>query len=139
MIRAENSSGSRARADAPDDDDARTESLSEHSDEAATPIRLLDRSSLDIAVKQWDPALASAYGPAVQAEPDAESFARFLWRLDVAVDAAGRQARPSVAPWLRALSADERARRESFRIAAAAEDSGQRTIMEVYGEMRRVR
>jgi hypothetical protein len=128
-----------ARTQFPDTDEALTESLSESSGEESTPIRLLDRSSLDIAVRHWDAALESAYGGALKAERHAESFARFLWRLDVAIDTVSRDARPSVAPWLRTLSADERARRESFRLAAEAEESGQRTIMEVYEEMRRVR
>lgn len=121
---------------APDDADAsRTESWSESSGEEEPPLRLLDRSSLDLALKHWDSGLAPAFGAAVLAEPNADAFSRFLWRLDVAVDTAGSKARPTIAPWLRTLAGDERARRACFGIAAAAEAGEPRTIMQVYTEM----
>jgi hypothetical protein len=71
----------------------------------------------------------------VQAEPNADAFSRFLWRLDVAVDTAGRNVRLAIAPWLRTLAGNERARGACFGIAAAAEAGEPRMIMQVYAEM----
>jgi hypothetical protein len=122
-----------------DPDGARTESVSESSGEEEVPIRLLDRSSLDLAVKHWDAELET-FGATARAEPNAESFSRFLWRLDVAIDLSGRDARLSVAPWLRTLAGNQNARRECFRLAAEEEEgTGQRKIVEIYEEMRGMR
>jgi hypothetical protein len=123
------------RQPVPEHEDARTVSPSESSEDEPAPIRLLDRSSLDGAVKHWDAAL-EPFGVAARNEANAESFSRFLWRLDIAIDLSGKDARLSVVPWLRTLAGNENARRECFRLAAEEEDSGQRTIAEVYEEMR---